>query len=357
MAGGMNYYYNPQYAEAAKELATAIRGKPQSPEDLARSDLYRAQTARQYQENQAIAGYADTIRGKDDAAIIAAEAAAKLNPRNFQPAIVSSRGAQAAIDDGEDPVDVYGRQAIISGGGSPSKDFAADPSRADDIRAQDNEADFTKALAVERVRNERPGRAAATKPPLKVSSKDAEQFLIDALSGIPGATVRNKVSSQYGDRYTNLFVPEDVRDTLATHGMLDPALNAASQAYRDSNGDATAARQAIMDALHFPTGTHFQPGQKGKTHWFRPNEPDLSPDFVGPDNQSVFAPVQTGGPPASPPAAGPAPGEPPVQSLPNNGGTLDNPVMVNSPAEAMALPKGTVFAVRGRPDLKPKVRP
>ena len=355
MAGGANYYYNPQYADAAKELALAIRGKQESPEDMARSDLYRAQTARQYQENQAIQSYADTIRSGDDPNIIAAEAAAKLNPRNFQPSILSSRGAQISIDQGEPADDVYARQAIISGGGSPSKDFAATPSRADAIRGQEYEADLTKAQSVARIHNEKPGAAGK---PVKVSSKDAEQFLIDALSGVPGATVRNKVSSQYGDRYTNLFVPEDVRDTLATNGLLDKAMEAGAAAYRDSGGDSVAARQAVMDAFHFPQGTHFRPAQQGSErsfmHPFTPTREGYAADFLGPNDQSVL----TGGQPPLPGPPGPAPGAaPPVQSMPNNGGTLQNPVMVNSPAEAQALPSGTVFAVRGRPDLKPKVRP
>ncbi len=317
MAGQVNPYYNPAYADAAEGIGKALFiGDPAKAGEVedrrGRAAYYGAETAldnsktqRQQMENDAIAGMAKALSAAGVRPTPEAMAAAMPGMiANSVAAGVKEPGKifapfwamQGEAQSGAAPAEAYTRAALIGDGHSPDKDFAPTPDRADAIENRDAAAKLAEALAVQSSKNEGDLAVQESKnnaPPKNkngkspVNYKTMQDLSLDALSNIPGATVRN-ISPKGG--IGPLQISDDARDTLASSGALDRAEQAAGEALAASNGDENVAKAAYLNALRLPTGAKFQGGQPAKSGlpivgWG--SRPEVPASFVGTDGKPL----------------------------------------------------------------------
>lgn len=339
MAVGNNPYYNPTYAAAAENIAAALRGNPEKAGALAYQEaqtrLSSLRGDRQEIENMALdSGLFDALSsaGQDPAgyaeampAVLASFARAGVNdPSKFlSPQWAITGMAQAPTT----PDEQFARAAYIGAGRAVPDDLALTPQRSDAIRAGEYAAEKDRALAVQALRNigrraavngeseSESAAPAATPPkkyaPIKLTEKDIERMIADALIQIPGAT--NEKGNVRQEILT--AIPGDVRARAKAAG---------EKVYQDTRNQA-AASAALLEALGLPQGAQF--GTYDPPGLFN-RQKNV---FVGPEGElfDFSAPV------APPPAS-------------------SSPVAVQSPEEALALPPGTMFIT---PDGRVKVRP
>lgn len=347
MAGQVNPYYNPAYAEAAAPIAKALLiGDPDKAGEIesrraqagyygAETALENAKTTRQTMENDALqngvfpadtpnspGGWAAALPGIMNAM---ARASIKEPANYFSPVW----GMQGEAQSGASPTEALDRAAYIGAGKPVDKDFAPTPERADDIANRDAAAKLSEALQVQASRNE---GALATEQERKkapgktgkspVNHKTMQDSMLDALSGIPGATTRN-VSAK--GNIGNLEISDDVRDTLAQAGLYDRAEQAGGDTLQSTNGDENAARAAILSAINLPKGAKFKGGEPAKSGFFGFGaHPEVPAGFIGPDGQPIDLSVLAKAVALSPAAGAPAasPDDPVIaNALPDDNGT------------------------------------
>ncbi len=233
-------YYNSTYAAAADNIARALTGDPEKAGQIAyRKAMSRKATLegdRQEIENMAVKqGLADALAlaGNDPEGyaaampqIMGAMAQAGIdNPGDWFSPDWAIRGAAQS---GASPAEAMTRAAYAGQGKAIPLDLALTPERADQIRTQKAK---TGAAG---------GRPLA---PPKLSNKDIESMVADALMQIPGGI----------DDSGELI--EAVR-TAIPGPIRARALQAGEQAYQDTRSRSAGA-QALYDALNLPAGVRF----------------------------------------------------------------------------------------------------
>lgn len=356
MPQGQNPYYNPVWADAAKNIATAITGDP---ERMGAAAYQRAKTRestlagdRQEMENMALqTGMEDALAagGTDPAAITAAMprilatmARAGINaPSNY---LTPQWAVTGMSQSGASPAEALVRSAYAGAGKDIPLDLALTPERADNIRAQEFAAALEKAVATQAERNKAPsssrGSASPQKPP---KMADTNAIMNNVFAAIPGATET--------DQYHRTQVAPEAQDYFASQGLLEPMRNLVVETLRATGGDQEAARAAVMKAMNLPAGAEFDQARvvdrTPGTALFPWNwgGKESSPAIVTPDGASVdMQGIVNALSAAMSQAAPTAAAAPPSQGI----------ARVNTPAEAMALPPGTQFMT---PDGRVKVRP
>lgn len=385
MAAYVNPYMNPMYAEAAKNIALAITGDPEKAGKIegeqAAARLSTLKGDRQQMENVALTQIADAMKNsggtpdtidQNNPALMQIYAQSHLNPTQFQPGFLASKAAALSYKNGAPGDDVLAREALIAHGTSPSADFASTPDRADELKQNKYDAEYDKAMdvrsltnegaaEVQRIRNQAPAKAGKAGAR---SIKNAAGIMAEAMRGVSGATEL--------DSYKRPYVVDDAANYLNDTGAKVAFYDAEEKWLNEHPGDELGAMKAGQDKLGLKGGTKFDPHAqikpKKKIPLIGTDIPftgETGPSFIGPDGAPVdlsgisnaLAPPEASGPvPVSatqqnPPAAAAGQGQP---KFVGSGG---KPVEVNSPDEAMKLPSGTNFTVRGRPDLKIKRRP
>lgn len=251
-----NPYYNSMYAEAAKNLASALAGDP---EKMGKAAYMEAQQRlanlkgdRQSLENDALTSgleAAFTAGGSSPDSwaaampqVLAASARAGVDPGKYTAPIWAIQGTSQS---GDSPTEALTRAAIIGQGKSPSLDFAPSSSRADVIRAS------------------KPSRAAAGGKAGKVkvlNIKDVNQTLLNALSGVNGLTFEGK--------YSRPELTGEADTYLHEAGLYEPMRQLVVDTLRQTNGDQEAARQAVLGKMQELGVTEFAPEHKTGTNWF-----------------------------------------------------------------------------------------
>lgn len=299
-----NIYYNPLYADAARNLTSAIMGDP---EKAGQQAYQRSQTRlntlkgdRQDIENRAVTeGLAAALSDAGtDPATYAAEMprilgamvqAGVTNPANY---ITPHQSILGHSQSGAEPAEAFVRSAYSSKGSAIPLDLALTPERSDAIISQ-------KAVSKSRT-----GAGA------RVNLKDVEAILSNALSSTPGATQM--------DRYDREQISDPLQNYLSEQGLIEPMRQIVVDTLRQTGGDQMAARDAVLQELGLPAGTKFHPE-------FVMDPPGLfnrtkGPRFVSPDGREVDLSVlldvlnTAGGGPAAP---APFPVDDPLEIIKN----------------------------------------
>lgn len=278
MAMGQNPYYNPIYAQAAENIASAITGDPERAGaiayDRARARHESLRGDRQQIENDALTtgleeAYAaagntpESFSGAMPRLLPAMVRAGITDPSKF---INPAWAIASAMHSGASPAEGLARAVYVSEGKAVPLDLALTPGRADDIRAQEYNKDTNVArinnagrIDAARIAADQRATAAAQKnggaagttktaggralAPVKLSNKDLGAMVEGALKRIPGA--------------------------VGSDGNINPALRAALPAdryvaaqmageeeYQTTRSRARAA-EAFYNALQLPADLAF----------------------------------------------------------------------------------------------------
>lgn len=345
MVAAVNPYYNPQYAEAAQNIVTALNGDPAKAGTIAERQAAARLSAlkgdRQQIENTALTG------GLADALT-----AGGSDPKTYSAAMpqILSAMAQADIKDpskftapqwaitgeaqsGAPPDEAFVRAAYAGGGHPIPTALATTPQRADQIRQQESDALTGRALAVQQLRNQAPSK---TKP---MMAANTDAVLAHVFSSIPNATGR--------DQYGRTFVTPEAQDYLSTAGAMEPLRQVVDTTLQNTGGDQEAARSAALAALHIQPGTTFEKDFPTKPGFLGFGK-DPQPRIVGADGKAVdLTPIiaaLSGAAPAAPGSAASVPGIPQPQA-----GAL--PQIPDSAPAPQGIPQAAVYALKINPAL------
>ena len=149
------------WSGTAKALVGALYGDPAKAaaleSDRASAGLNLEKTRGERMKNDSLnpdylAESLRLARGDDPAAGLGRIGATGLDPRHYLTAF----NAQLATGEGVGEIDAdrFGRAAVLSAGSSPSENFAATSSRADQISSRDAGEAMSQALATQKLRNQ-----------------------------------------------------------------------------------------------------------------------------------------------------------------------------------------------------------